>query len=70
MILRSMSGTSQGLGAWEEWDSRLVYALHGRSRSGVLRGVIAHAVACVGAWQREDALPEPNHAFREARESM
>ncbi|MET4640620.1 hypothetical protein ABID95_000320 [Streptomyces atratus] len=54
----------------EEWDSGLVYAFHGRSRAGVLRGMIAHAVECVGAWQREEALPEPNHAFREARESM
>ncbi|MEU2289168.1 hypothetical protein ABZ614_46115 [Streptomyces sp. NPDC013178] len=54
----------------EEWDGGLVYAFHGRSRAGVLRGVIAHAVECVGAWQREEALPEPNHAFREARESM
>lgn len=54
----------------EEWDSGLVYACHGRSRAGVLRGVIAHAVECVGAWQREEALPEPNRAFREARESM
>ncbi|MEU2500267.1 hypothetical protein ACPCC5_27305 [Streptomyces pseudogriseolus] len=54
----------------EEWESGLVYAFHGRSRVGVLRGVIAHAVECVGAWQREEALPEPNHAFREARVSM
>ncbi|QKW27776.1 hypothetical protein HUT11_17865 [Streptomyces seoulensis] len=54
----------------EEWDRGLVYAFHGRSRAWVLREVIAHAVECVGAWQREETLPEPNYAFREARESM
>ncbi|WP_126900575.1 hypothetical protein [Streptomyces sp. WAC 01325] len=54
----------------EEWDRGLVYAFYRRSRVGVLHGVITHAVDCVGAWQREDAMPEPNHAFRKARESM
>ncbi|MGC5562561.1 hypothetical protein ACPYPG_06915 [Streptomyces sp. FR-108] len=54
----------------EVWDSGLVYAFHGRSRVWVLRGVISHAVDCVGAWQREEPLPEPNGAFTEARESL
>ncbi|MDX2820869.1 hypothetical protein Sipo8835_10765 [Streptomyces ipomoeae] len=54
----------------EVWDSGLVYAFHGRSRVWVLRGVISHAVDCVGAWQREEALPEPNRAFAQARESL
>ncbi|WP_435238208.1 hypothetical protein [Streptomyces sp. YPW6] len=54
----------------EVWDSGLVYAFHGRSRVWVLRGVISHAVDCVGAWQREEPLPEPNRAFAEARESL
>ncbi|MFE9023959.1 hypothetical protein ACFYNL_36105 [Streptomyces sp. NPDC007808] len=54
----------------EVWDSGLVYAFHGRSPVWVLRGVISHAVDCVGAWQREEALPEPNRAFGQARESL
>lgn len=54
----------------EMWDSGLVYAFHGRSRVWVLRGVISHAVDCVGAWQREETLPEPNRAFGQARESL
>ncbi|MFJ2651820.1 hypothetical protein ACIO1C_34485 [Streptomyces sp. NPDC087420] len=54
----------------EAWDSGLVYAFHGRSRVWVLRGVVSHAVDCVGAWQREEQLPEPNPAFTKARESL
>lgn len=54
----------------EVWDSGLVYAFHGRPRVWVLHGVVAHAVDTVGAWQREEALPEPNRAFTEARESL
>ncbi|MFJ4700625.1 hypothetical protein ACIP5N_21395 [Streptomyces sp. NPDC088768] len=53
-----------------EWQSGLEYAYYGRSRSWVLSGVISHAVACVGAWQREERLPEPGFAFREARSSL
>lgn len=54
----------------DSWQSGLEYAYHGRSRSWVLSGVISHAVACVGAWQREERLPEPSFAFREARSSL
>jgi hypothetical protein len=54
----------------DSWQSGLEYAFHGRSRSWVLGGVISHAVACVGAWQREEPLPEPNFAFQEARSSL
>lgn len=61
---------NEAMNLLEVWDSGLVYAFHGRSRVWVLRGVISHAVDCVGAWQREEALPEPNRAFGEARESL
>ncbi|MDX3777501.1 hypothetical protein [Streptomyces europaeiscabiei] len=61
---------NEAMNLLEVWDSGLAYAFHGRSRVWVLRGVVSHAVDCVGAWQREEALPEPNRAFREARESL
>ncbi|MEU5000049.1 hypothetical protein [Streptomyces sp. NPDC021622] len=54
----------------EAWKGGLMYAFHGRSRAWVLRGVVSHAVDCVGAWQREEPLPEPNRMFAEARESL
>lgn len=61
---------NEAMNLLEVWDSGLVYAFHGRSRVWVLRGVISHAVDCVGAWQREAELPEPNAAFLRARESL
>jgi FtsZ-binding cell division protein ZapB len=54
----------------ETWDGGLVYAFHNRSRVWVLRGDVSHAVDTVGAWQREEELPEPSSAFMEARESL
>ncbi|GIJ57156.1 hypothetical protein [Virgisporangium aurantiacum] len=54
----------------ETWNSGLENAFHGRDRVWLLRGIIAHAVDCVGAWQREEPLPEPNHAFARARDSL
>ncbi|MET7816624.1 hypothetical protein ABZT26_38045, partial [Streptomyces sp. NPDC005395] len=61
---------NEAMNLLESWDSGLVYAFHNRSRVWVLRGVVSHAVDTVGAWQREEELPEPNPAFMEARESL
>jgi hypothetical protein len=62
----------QTLDLLDSWQSGLEYAYRGgaRSRAWVLRGVLSHAVECVGAWQREEPLPEPNHAYSEAVESL
>lgn len=53
----------------QQWEDALEYAYHRSRRAWVLGGIVDHAVACVGAWQREDAMPEPNWAFRKAKES-
>ncbi|MFE9764774.1 hypothetical protein ACFYPC_09625 [Streptomyces sp. NPDC005808] len=62
----------QTLDLLDGWQSGLEYAYRGgaRSRAWVLRGVLAHAVACVGAWQREEPMPEPNDAYSDAVESL
>ncbi len=62
----------QTLDLLDAWQSGLEYAYRGgaRSRAWVLRGVISHAVECVGAWQREEPMPEPNHAYSDAVESL
>ncbi|MDI6407829.1 hypothetical protein QLX52_03055 [Streptomyces albus] len=61
---------NEAMNLLEVWDSVLVYAVHGQSPAWVLHRVIAHAVDCVGAWQREEPLPDPNDAFTEARKSL
>ncbi|HET9379935.1 MAG TPA: hypothetical protein VFP69_03780 [Streptomyces sp.] len=62
----------QALDLLDGWQSGLEYAYRGgaRSRAWVLRGILSHAVECVGAWQREEPLPEPNHAYSDAVESL
>ncbi|MFF1272708.1 hypothetical protein ACFVZC_04735 [Streptomyces marokkonensis] len=62
----------QALDLLDGWQSGLEYAYRGgaHSRAWVLRGVLSHAVECVGAWQREEPLPEPNQAYCDAVESM
>lgn len=57
------------VGLLEQWEYELEYAYHRSRRTWVLGGIVDHAVACVGAWQREDVMPEPNLAFRRAKES-
>lgn len=54
----------------EQWEYELEYAYRLSRRTWVLGGIVDHAVACVGAWQREDAVPEPNSAYRRAKESV
>lgn len=62
----------QALDLLDAWQSGLEYAYRGgaRSRAWVLRGVLSHAVECVGAWQREEPLPEPTYAYNEAVASL
>ncbi|WP_326669058.1 hypothetical protein [Streptomyces canus] len=62
----------QTLDLLDGWQSGLEYAYRGgaRSRAWVLRGILSHAVECVGAWQREEPLPESNHAYSDAVESL
>ncbi|MFI1108827.1 hypothetical protein ACH4TU_12825 [Streptomyces physcomitrii] len=64
----------QSLDLLDAWQSGLEYAYRGRvparSRAWVLRGILSHAVECVGAWQREEPLPEPNEAYGEAVDSL
>ncbi|MEU6733316.1 hypothetical protein ABZ929_08925 [Streptomyces physcomitrii] len=64
----------QSLDLLDAWQSGLEYAYRGRasarSRAWVLRGILSHAVECVGAWQREEPLPEPNEAYGHAVESL
>lgn len=63
------SRLNESLELLEEWKGGLVYAFHNRSRRWVMGQLVSHAVDCIGAWQREEELPEPNEGFREARES-
>ncbi|MFF4227745.1 hypothetical protein [Streptomyces sp. NPDC001820] len=56
------------IGLLESWDDDLEYAYRSQ-RSWVLGGLVDHAVACVGAWQREEAMPEPNLAVQNAKKS-
>jgi hypothetical protein len=53
-----------------QWEYELEYAYFRSRRAWVLGGLVDHAVECVGAWQREEALPEPNWAYRRAKESV
>ncbi|MFF1318052.1 hypothetical protein ACFVZZ_01225 [Streptomyces chartreusis] len=54
----------------EQWEYELEYAYFQNQRTWILGGIVDHAVACVGAWQREDAMPEPNTAYRRAKQSV
>ncbi|MGW3630608.1 hypothetical protein ACWD7F_10665 [Streptomyces sp. NPDC005122] len=54
----------------EQWQYELEYAYYQSRRAWVLGGIVDHAVACVGAWQREDVIPEPNSSYRRAKESL
>ncbi|MFF2250350.1 hypothetical protein [Streptomyces sp. NPDC058142] len=60
----------EGVSLLEQWEHELEYAYHQSRRAWVLGGIVDHAAACVGAWQREDAMPEPNSAYRRAKESV
>jgi hypothetical protein len=53
-----------------QWEYELEYAYHRSRRAWVLSGLVDHAVKFVGAWQREEALPEPNWAYRRAKDSV
>ncbi|MFD3731465.1 hypothetical protein [Streptomyces sp. NPDC058632] len=53
-----------------QWEYELKYAYYRSRRAWVLGGLVDHAVECVGAWQREEALPEPNWAYQRAKESV
>ncbi|MEU5332121.1 hypothetical protein AB0G51_02145 [Streptomyces asoensis] len=54
----------------EQWEYEIEYAYFRSRREWVLGGIVDHAVACIGAWQREDVMPEINWAFRRAKESV
>ncbi|MDX2595290.1 hypothetical protein PV343_24025 [Streptomyces sp. WI03-4A] len=60
----------EGVSLLEQWEYELEYAYFQSRRAWVLGGIVDDAVACVGAWQREDAMPEPNNAYRRAKESV
>lgn len=54
----------------ERWEDEIAYAYFQSRREWVLGGIVDHAVACIGAWQREEVIPEINWAFRRAKESV